>query len=563
MKKNFRILLILIAAAAVLLSVATVIYAEDVPDFTVTDKDGNERVTLSGSGEEALRAALAEICDGDTVKLNRNLDISNVIRINSTEDAPRVINFDLGGHLLYSLKKITAFSAGDYTTFNIYSSAPKGGIYITNKDNLSLGGNIFNIIGQSAVINAGEVTVGEVTYPGENLSTFSSCLIDLYPIAEGNKACDANSFFNLTGGNHYSICSDYSGFIIPRCGEATFNIKNANIITFETRAPINSEGIDTHLYMENCVLMNNEGRAVSLFNNAVGEVTIKDCVTTYSIYASNGSRGGVLTLLGNNIFSENVNGFHKNLIKDGEGLVLARTRSEYELIGGGRDIVYYDKTGSFTELREQLPDLTGTFAVVNADETVNCKFIGTEKNQQKTEIWCKGVSPEFPFDLPRGGVEGFYKYGWQKTVEDNGTVVYRAGLVGDFDVGVSVVYDKHVNLNIYIPAFLVDEGYLDFNSVMIGDSDFPMDDWMPKTVDGKDYYYAYTFYLDESDQLYDDIQIVLPCYFENSQRAVSAFIISLPEYVERVLQTEADGIYTEDEYALVHSVRDELLGQNG
>ena len=24
-----------------------------------------------------------------------------------------------------------------------------------------------------------------------------------------------------------------------------------------------------------------------------------------------------------------------------------------------------------------------------------------------------------------------------------------------------------------------------------------------------------------------------------------------------------DGIYTEDEYALVHSVRDELLGQNG
>ena len=564
-KKVTKLVLALLSLTLVVCACTLAVFAEDandaevMPDFTVTDKDGNERVELSGSGEEALVAAMSSLLDGDTVKLNRDLQISAAIYIKSEQESPRVINFDLGGHMIYSLQKITAFSAGDYTTYNIYSSAPGGYIYITNVENTSYGGNVFNIMGDSAVINAGEVTLGDVTYPGENLSTFSSCVIDLYPLVNGNsfyKLCDSNSYFNLTGGYHFSICSDYSGFIIPRCGEATFNIKDANFIMFETRPPINSAGTDTTLNMENCRLIQAEGKSVALFNSAFGKVNLKDCVTSYSIKASS-SAENCLTLEGTNVFSKGTT-FEQSIIKSSDELVLARTSSEYELVYGGRDVHYFDKTGQFTALSETLPKIPDACIVTTEENTVTCRFVSGK--DEKTEIWCKGQTPEYPFDLPREKLAGMYKYGWRKSVNENGVVVYTAGLVADFDIKISVVYDTHLYFNIFVPAFIFDDGYLDYLGVTIDGMDFPMSDWEKREVDGEFYYAAYTNYLDEETAL-NDISVFIPCDFSGNKRAETTWEINLTEYVERVLATEADAIYTEDEYALVHAVKTAFLSE--
>ena len=58
------------------------------------------------------------------------------------------------------------------------------------------------------------------------------------------------------------------GYGYPRfVGEATFNIKNANLLMFETRAPINAMGGFCKLNFENCVILNSAGASVNFFNN--------------------------------------------------------------------------------------------------------------------------------------------------------------------------------------------------------------------------------------------------------------------------------------------------------
>ena len=529
---------------------------EQVSDFTLIAADGTVKVT--GNGADELNAAVAELCDGDTLKINRDIELTKTLSVVSVEDEPKTVNVDLGGNMLYSFKKRTIFIAKNYVTMNVYSSKPGACLYVTNLADLSLGGCIFTVMGNSAVINAGEFTDGENTYPGSNISTYSSCLVDIVTASvadgTGDKLCDANCYLNINGGNYFSICSDYSGFVIPRCGEANINIKNANLIMFETRAPINALGGLCTLTMENCFIISAQRDGVNLFNNSGSKVTLTNCVTNYA-FNSGTNVANSITLNGKNVFASSDNN-SITLAKGNEGLVLARTTTPYELVTGGREVKYYDNSGSLAEITETIREIGTPVAIIAAEDSQICKFVNGKNTA--TELWDKNSKVVPPFALPYETVEGVYKSGWRKEIGEDGVVTYTASYVADFDILVGASYDKYFFFYVYVPAFFIEEGYLDYGGVRIGNDDFPIDDWEEYEVNGQMYYRAYTTYIDE-ENINDIFAITIPLDYIGNKHVETTWNVTVQQYVDMVLATEADGVYTEGEYEVVHNIVNDFL----
>ena len=561
-KNTVKILLILLAFAIAVSLVTFTAFAEGenitepTPIFEVIAADGAQKLT--GATESELRTAVAEAADGDTVRLLADVVIKGTVKPRATEEEPKVVNLDLAGFKLYSIVKRTIFSAGPYATFNIYSSVPGAVVFVTNLASTNLGGNIFTIEGASAVINAGEYTDGEVTYPGSNISTYSSCLIDIVPNStdpEHPSYCDANSQVNLNGGNYHSICSDYSGFVVARGGEATFNIKNANLLMFETRAPINALGGFCKVNFENCVILNSANASVNFFNNTGSVVYMKDCVTNYELESSVSVAKSV-TLEGKNIFASSET-TELTLINSTEPVVLARTNAEYEFNGGGKTATVYSKESEPTaSYEETFSELKKAAAVLPASETETCIFVnGT---QTATEVWDKSATIIAPFNIGQERVEGVYKRAWVTSYDEFGNHILTAGYLADYNIKIGAVYDDGFYFNVYIPDYVIEDGLLDFLGVMLGDDDFPTDGWEYSEVDGKGYYFAFTGYIDE-ENLNDDIKIIIPMFTLDDKYVTTSWTFTAQEYIDLVLATEADGVYTEDEYSVIHRIVEDFF----
>ena len=558
-------------ALAIVLSVsllALAVFAEDGAEdgsedytsyaFTVINSEGVP--VAGGNTGEDLKNIIPTVESGSTVRFNSDIEIVSTIQVKGSEDAPKVVNFDLAGNMIYSLTKRTIFQAYNFATANVYSSAPDAVLYVTNVADTSLGGCIFNVMGKSAVLNAGEFTVGDVTYPGSNISTYSSCLIDLLTGSEeagtAYKLCDANCCITLNGGNYYSICRDYSGYIIPRAGEATLNIKNANVISFDNRGLINAPGGFCKLNIENSVLLQAEGAQANLFNNTGSVVTFTNVTTNYKLEASAGA-SNYLNLVGKNVFAMSDNP-ELNLVKGHEALAIARTVCPLELIGGGTSFFYYSNDGSLNRIDDTLsPSILATpITVIAAENAETCTFVHEKKSI--TEVWEKGSQILPPFTLPQQKEDGIYSYGWTKTYDEFGGVIYTSGYIADFDILIGAVYDDYLFFNVYVPAMFIDEGYLDFLSVRIGGDDFPIDEWEECEVNGERYYRAYSTYIDE-ENINDVFAVTIPISYLDNKYINSTWHVNMREYVDMVLATEADGVYTEGEYQVVHKIVEDFF----
>jgi hypothetical protein len=547
--KTAKILLIVISIS-LLLAFGITSYAEETEEvkaFTVTDSEGN--VVAEGDTDTELRTAFAALKDGETVTLNKDIEISSRLYTEASEDSPKTVNLDLAGNMIYCFEKIgTAMvSVGKYTTVNVYSSEEGGSIYVTKKDQPDKGSNIFSVLDESSVLNVGDMTVGENFYPGSNMSTYGACLIDLMASNPG----DENSAININGGTYFSIQSDYSGFIIPRCGSTTINIKNADIILHETRAPINSEGGDTVLNLENVKLIQYSGNSVALFGSFAGTVNMKNCVTTCAIKANNAT-SGTLNLIGKNVFTTGA-GFDTAILKTFTNPVTVCTDDKYELFSGGLEYTYFDKSGDLLNVVGRLKPLTDSCRIEESANTQKYNFISGD--QKLSQVWSLDEEPIKPFGLPTDKQPGVYKNAWNKSIEEDGSITYKAGKVADWAIKVNLGYDFGLYFKIYVAADLIDEGYLEHSDVMIDGGSYLRTEWREAEIDGEAYYYATTGTLEELD-FEREIQVYLPCDYGNGIHVETTWIISVEEYFERVLATEADETYTAEQYELIYELKE-------
>ena len=175
--------------------------------FTVTDPEGN---TVEYYNKADFAEMIVEAADGSTIKLCKTIELgmaeNSMIEMEATKENPREITLDLAGFGIYNKEKMTLFGVGSYTTLNVYSSAPGGFMYTIAGP--SWGGCIFNISGTGSLVNCGTMTIDDVTYPGSNLSTFSSCFINM--VGTGTFG------FRGVSGNHFAAAADWKGFICPR-----------------------------------------------------------------------------------------------------------------------------------------------------------------------------------------------------------------------------------------------------------------------------------------------------------------------------------------------------------
>ena len=551
MKKTGLLLVGLVFA--LLLSAAVTVYADgeaEVKAFTVTDSEGE--IVAEGDTDVELRTAYAALNDGDTVTINKNIEITSRLYTYASEDAPKTVNLDLAGNMIYCFEKIgTAMvCAGKYTTVNVYSSEVGGSIYVTKKSEPDKGSNVFSVLDKSSVLNVGDMTVGENFYPGSNMSTYGACLIDLMASNPG----DENSYINISGGTYFSIQSDYSGYIIPRCGETTINIKNADIILHETRAPINSEGGGTVLNLENVKLIQYGGTSVALFGSFAGTVNMKDCVTTCAIKATNAT-SGTLNLIGKNVFTTGA-GFDTAILKTLTDPIAVCTDDAYELFGGGLEYTYYDKSGALISVHGRVQPLTDACRIEERSNTQKYNFISGD--QKVSQIWSKDEEPVKPFGLPTDKQPGVYKNAWNKSLEDDGSITYKAGKVADWPIKVNIGYDFGLYFNIYVPAELIEGGYLEHSDVSIDGGSYLRTEWREAEIDGEPYYYATTGTIDESD-INREIEVYLPCDYGNDIHVETTWRLSVEKYFEKVLATEADETYTAEQYDLVYELKELYL----
>ncbi len=567
MKKTLKALIFSVVLALAFCAFSVAGYAEGeeelVPAFSVRDKDGNLK-EITGYTFEELRTAIPSLEDGDTVIINRNIEASRQLYFESTEEAPRTINIDLNGKKIYTSTKITPalISTGDYTTLNVYSSVKGAVLYCANLVESSTSGNVFNVRGDYSVMNVGDFTSGDVTYPGSNISTYSACLIDIVVDNVGIKNCDENCRFNVNGGNYYSIHTDYSGYIIPRGGKIVMNFNNANIISMETKAPINSAGSETVLNMTGCVFMHYKADALNLFNNAFGTINMTDCITSYRVASASAGMGvGVLNLFGKNVFSAQSEGdYMMDLIGNNEGLVSVTTYSDVELTQGLAAFEYFDNSINFNPLTAEVPKLKSPATLVPSEDAVKYQFVmGTNKISQ---TWMKSEEPIRPFELPIGGEEGVYKYGWKKEINDNGVIVYTVGLVADYSLKVRAVYENdELYFKLYAPAEIIDNGYIDYVNVLIQGENFGKKDWSEEEIDGVKYCYAVTGII-YPENANDEISVRIPCDYGKGVYVDTTWTFTVGEYINAVLETEADNVYTEDQYKVIHDIAENYISVN-
>ena len=561
MKKQLKLVTLVLAIALLAVCATLLSFAEEgaepQPSFTVYGADGNP-TGVSGSTFEEIRALASSLSDGDTVVLGTDMEASNALYFASTEDAPRTINFDLNGHKIYTTRKITPglINVGSYTTVNVYSSVEGGVLYCANLLESGTSGCVFNVRGKSAVLNVGDFTDGEVTYPGENFATYSAALIDIVIDSATIEACDAECRFNVTGGSYYSIHTDYSGYIIPRGGDIVMNLTDANIISMETKPPINSAGANTVLNMTNCRIFQYQSQPIALFNSALGTVNMKDCITTYSMKCSQSAQGeGVVHLSGKNVFAIAAQGdYYNTLIADFENKTDVTTYSSFELARGGKELVYYDNTANFNRvLTSPVPTLAYPKTFVDQEDVVTYKFV--KAGDSLTQTWSKYETPEVPYELPVGGESGVYKYGWQKSVADDGTIIYKIGLVADYNLKIVAVWENdEVYFKVLIPAAVIDGDHIDFVNTSIHGESCPANYWEPITVDGKDYYYAVTgvIYPEYADEV---IRIRIPCEYGSGVNVDTVWSFTLADYIEKVLATESEGKWSEEQYNVIKEIK--------
>ncbi|MBE6634584.1 MAG: hypothetical protein E7617_00095 [Ruminococcaceae bacterium] len=550
--KTAFIPLILFVALLTVAVIGVTVYAEgeeSAVGFTVYDDTMTEKSELSGEKFEDLRAALPLLSDGDTVVLNSDLRMTGTLGFISSAEAPRTINLDLGGNALYALEKINLISVKDYTTLNVYSSLPGGEIYGTNVENISLGGNIFTIGGESAVINSGKFTVGDVTYPGENLTTYSSCLIDLIMTADGGRLCDENCAVNIDGGNYYSIIHDYSGFIVPRCGKATLNIRHANIVMMDVRALINSAGPETVLNIEDCVLLQADGASQKIFNSAVGKVVFRNCISNFVLGSAESSSEGVVELEGRNVFA-NSDEANMSLIKSDTPLVKVITKNEYELHGGGKTVRYLDGFSNWNYYEKRMDVIPAPVRYVSEDDVQ--KYTFKKDKQSITQLWAKDEDPDFPYAVPGNKEEGVYKYDWQMRYQEDGSILYVVACVYDGPLLVSVSENEGLFLNVYFPASFDDEGVINYSGVKVDGEVCASDDWHRAEKNGEKYI-CLSIEIDADDYSHR-YELEVQMYFSAEISTNTLWYLSLGGYIDRVLATEPDGIYSAEDYEFVRGL---------
>ena len=563
MKKYLRFITLALALA---LTVAAFVFAsfaesEAPAAFTVYGSDGSP-TGVKGYTFEDLRAASNQLADGDTVVLNRSLEASNSFYIVSTEEAPRHIGFDLNGNTIYTTRKITPglICVGSYTTLDVYSSVSGGVLYCANLADSGTSGNVFNVRANAAVLNVGDFTNGDVSFPGENITTYSAALIDIVTDSNSIEACDSACRFNVKGGSYYSIHTDYSGYIIPRGGEIIMNITEANIISMESKAPINSAGSKTVLNMTDCRIFQYQAQPIALFNSALGTVNMKDCITSYALKCSQSAMGsGILNLEGRNVFAVAAEGdYYGDLLADSEGKTSVTTYSEFELARGGKTLSYYDNTANFNRvLTADVPKLTYASMIIDQADVVKYKFV--KSGDSMTQSWHKDETPTMPYELPIGGEEGVYRYGWQKSVSDDGVIVCKIGYVADFNLKIRAVYeDGEIKFKLYIPASVIDGDHIDYSKSRIHGESYPSGDWVEEKVDGVKYYYAEsgTIYPEYVDEV---IEIKIFAEYGSGVNVETTWSFTLGDYIDAVLATEADGTFTAEQYEIVKQIAEEFF----
>ena len=541
MKKTARLIITVLLSVCVCAAVA--VYgaaapADDSALFTVTTAEGTvtEYFTVND-----LATQLMEAPNNATITVCRDIDLK--MSENTTMDvlsngASRVLYLDLAGHGIYNKEKMNIFNVGEKMTLNVYSSAPGGFLYTIKGG--TWGGCIFNISGTGATVNCGTMEINGVTYDGNNLSTFSSCFINL--TGEGTVG------FNGVGGNHFASAADWKGFICPRTGDGSIKFKDSNLIIIACTQFIHSESTTPTLSFENCVIVDAEGKSGKLLNGAEAQIYFKDCISTFSIITTTTAKP-VINLEGENIFASEL-GFDTGLVKNAEGKVLAKINKDFTFVGGAEEVWAYDGFGGFDRYDIEIPKLKDACILCDPEDTAEYEFI--YKGESVTEVWHKAVDPTPPFELSETGREGLYKPGWVRRVIDTDKYQLTGGLVADFDIKVAAEYDTYLRYYIFIPAFLVDEGYLDFTTLSVDGGVYDKSDWAETKVDGEDYYYATTPYLEETE-LNRGIEFYLPCEFsDKSGKPVSVntvWTLTLEEYIDRVLADESK--WTEDQIALV------------
>lgn len=546
LKKHLVLIISLLIVMTACLSVSA--EENDVPlGFTIELADGTvNEYDMTADFVQAVNAAP----DGSLATLAADMYVAGRMVVSGTESAPKSITIDLAGHGIYATSKsvvATMFGAGSYGTLNITSSKPDAFLYMIDEDtNSTQGGNIFAVNGVGALVNFGAaVSVKDVVYPGSNISTFSSCFVDVR--GEGTIG------FNCDGGQHFANIADWKGFINPRSGDGVVTVKNADILVDRNNTLIHSEDAATSLYMENCLIYRLDGTAKYLFNEVHADITFKDCVTNYSLVAEGASSEGIVTLEGNNIFGAGI-GFEASLLKNGEGKMAARTNVDCTLVQGGVDYWRYDNSGMFNKLEESLASFGDAYAIVTLEETFECRW--EYDDGEKSERWVIGSKPTSPFEILPSGKEGMYKKGWLKVRDNEEGVTFKATYITDFDIKLQCEYTGNsIFYHIYVPAFIIDDGYISFAEGTIDGAGFTGRDWLQKIIDGELYYEYVTMDIEE-ENVDKVIEIFIPCDFVDGSKRIKAegvWRINLSEYLDIVYANSEK--YTEEQMLLVEELK--------
>lgn len=571
MKTMKKIALILAMAALISVFFAICVSADDTAGETVpagaicsvTHADGT--VTYLFDSTE-FRYAVNDAADGDRFKLLSDIKINRGMSVSSTEDSPKTFYFDFAGHAVYSFVKIEMFGVKDYTTAYFYSSAPGAYAYInTNEDKSDLAnqsGCIFSISGARAFINVGDFADGDNFYPGANLSTFSSAFVnnpDTYisgTTLNPSRAHDGTTF-TVNGGNYFSVIADYTGFVIARGGDIVINLNEANFLFDNGTYPIHSHDENTVINANKCNFISITSTTKPMFNDLLGKVNLTDCVSNYPVKA-NGAGGKNLSILGNTYLGYSSD-FNMNLVVRAEDdervLVPARVTVTPELAQGGTTTWFYPDASMTNRYDFVIPRVAGA-VLAEVDNTFDCRWI--YKDTIIDEIWLNGQAFSAPFEIEGEDAPGLYKYGWKKTVdEQTGLTTFEGGKILDFNIKVSarMLYGS-AYIKVHIPFDMVDNGYFSVSNTKINGVTSTRNDWKEVEVDGVMYYCA-EIYVDPED-INDDVNLVLACNF-NDEIVDTPWSISVKEYIEAVLATEADGVYTAAEYQYVKNMKSELF----
>ena len=176
-----------------------------------------------------------------------------------------------------------------------------------------------------------------------------------------------------------------------------------------------------------------------------------------------------------------------------------------------------------------------------------------------TQSWHKDETPTMPYELPVGGEAGVYRYGWQKSVSDDGVIVCKVGLVADFNLKIRAVYDDgEVNFKIYIPAAVIDGEHIDYSKSRVHGETYPAGDWVEETIDGAKYYSAEsgTVYPEYADEI---IEVKIVAEYGSGINVDTTWSFTLRDYIDAVLETEAEGTWSAEQYETVKQIETEFF----